>query len=216
MENKKFVIILVLLAGAFIGYAMFGNKSDAGSGSVESSKGSSNYYGKMDSPVTITEFVDFQCEACYAYYPGVKQVKEQYKDRVKFQVRNFPIVSGHQFALQGARAAEAAARQGKFWEMHDKIFEGQKTWERTTDPQSYFDSYAQEIGLDMTKFETDRKSSSVNAVIQKDLKDVQELGGTGTPTFVVNGKRVEKSPGSSVAELSKFVEDALAAAEKNQ
>lgn len=210
MENKKFVIILVLLAGAFIGYAMFGSKSDAGSGSVENSKGSSNYYGKMDSPVTITEFVDFQCEACYAYYPGVKQVKEQYKDRVKFQVRNFPIVSGHQFALQGARAAEAAARQGKFWEMHDKIFEGQKTWERTTDPQSYFDSYAQEIGLDMTKFETDRKSSSVNAVIQKDLKDVQELGGTGTPTFVVNGKRVEKSPGSSVAELTKFVEEALA------
>jgi protein-disulfide isomerase len=177
-----------------------------------SSQGSNNVYGKLDSPVTLTEFVDFQCEACYAYYPYVKQLKEQYKDRVKFQVRNFPLTSGHQFAMQAARSAEAAARQGKFWEMHDKLFEGQKVWERTQDPTSYFNEYAQSIGLDMTKFEADRKSSDVNAVVSKDLKDVQDLGGTGTPTFVLNGKKIE-SPGPSLEALSKVLDDALKQAE---
>lgn len=209
MDGKKFWIVLAVIIVSFFGFAMF-NKSDKDNGgsSSASSQGSSNYYGKEDSKVTITEFVDFQCEACYAYYPGVKEVKEKYKDQVRFQVRNFPITSGHQFAMQAARAAEAAARQGKFWEMHDKIFEGQKVWEQTQNPQSYFDQYAEEVGLDMEKYRTDRDSSDVAAVINKDLADVKELGGTGTPTFAINGKKVE-NPGPTAEALSKMIEDAL-------
>ena len=207
MDNKRFWIILAVIAFSFIGIVIFNNKSkDTEASSIASSQGSSNYYGKMDSPVTLTEYVDFQCEACYAYYPYVKQVKEQYKDKVKFQVRYFPIMSGHQFAMQAAKSAEAAARQGKFWEMHDKIFEGQKTWEQATDPQSYFDQYAQSIGLDMEKFKTDRTSSEVNSVINKDLRDVKELGGSGTPTFVLNGKKIE-NPGPEG--LTKLLDSAL-------
>lgn len=209
MESKKFWIILTVIIVGFFGVVMFNKKEKAAeSGSSGNSQGSSNYYGKEDSPVTITEFVDFQCEACYAYYPYVKQVKEKYKDQVRFQVRNFPITSGHKFAMQAAKNAEAAARQGKFWEMHDKIFEGQKTWEQTPDPQSYFDQYAESIGLDMTKFNADRISSDVNDVVNKDLKDVQALGGTGTPTFAINGKKVE-NPGPTLEGLSKMIEDAL-------
>lgn len=210
MESKKFFIVLAVIAAAFVGFTVLGNKGDE-TEAVDTTKSSSNYYGKLDSPVTLTEFVDFQCEACYAYYPYVKQVKEQYKDRVRFQVRYFPIVSGHQFALQAARSGEAAARQGKFWEMHDKLFEGQKEWERVSDPQPFYDQYAKEIGLDMTKFESERKSSSVNAIIQKDLRDVQELGGTGTPTFVLNGKKIE-TPKPSIEAISKVLDDALAKA----
>lgn len=210
MEGKKFFIVVAVIAAAFVGFVVLSNKNEK-TEAVDTTKSSSNYYGKLDSPVTLTEFVDFQCEACYAYYPYVKQVKEQYKDRIRFQVRYFPIVSGHQFALQAARAGEAAARQGKFWEMHDKLFEGQKEWERTSNPQSFYDQYAKEIGLDMAKFETDRKSSSVNAVIQKDLRDVQELGGTGTPTFVLNGEKIE-SPKPSADEIAKVLDDALAKA----
>ncbi len=214
MDGKGFWIILAVIIVGFFGFVMFnkGESSDS-SGSV-SAQGSSNYYGKEDSLVTITEFVDFQCEACYAYYPYVKQVKELYKDKVRFQVRNFPITSGHQFAFQAARAAEAAARQGKFWEMHDKMFEGQKVWERTPNPQTYFDQYAEAIGLDMEKYRTDRDSSEVAAVINKDLADVKELGGTGTPTFAINGKKVDKTE-PSVEGLSKMIDDALAEAEKN-
>ncbi len=209
MDGKKFWIVLAVIIVGFFGLVMFkSDKNNEGGNSSVGAQGSSNYYGKEDSPVTITEFVDFQCEACYAYYPFVKQVKEQYKDQVRFQIRNFPITSGHKFAMQAAKNAEAAARQGKFWEMHDKIFEGQKMWERTTDPQSYFDQYAQSIGLDMDKFKADRISSDVNAAVNKDLQDIQALGGTGTPTFVINGKKVE-NPGPTAETLSKMIEDAL-------
>ena len=213
MDSKRFWIILAVILVGFFGYIMLNkDKTSDSSGSV-SAQGSSNYYGKEDSPVTVTEFVDFQCEACYAYYPYVKEVKEKYKDKVRFQVRNFPITSGHQFALQAARAAEAAARQGKFWEMHDKIFEGQKVWEQTQNPQNYFDQYAEAVGLDMEKYRTERDSSDVAAVINKDLADVKELGGTGTPTFAINGKKVEKTA-PSVEALSQMIDDALAEAEK--
>ncbi|MCW1908032.1 MAG: DsbA family protein [Candidatus Saccharibacteria bacterium] len=210
MSGKGFWIVLAVILIGFIGVITYTKKDKAAeSGSTASSQGSQNYYGKMDSPVTITEFVDFQCEACYAYYPYVKQVKEIYKDKVRFQVRNFPITSGHQFAFQAARSAEAAARQGKFWEMHDKIFEGQKQWEQTQNPQSYFDQYAEDIGLDMEKYRTDRDSSDVAAVINKDLADVKEIGGTGTPTFAINGVKVDKTE-PSVEGLSKMIDDALA------
>lgn len=211
--SKRFTIILILIVIAFFSYVLFRPVSED---ETAKAQGSSNFYGKVDSPVTLTEFVDFQCEACFAYYPYVKQLKEQYADRVKFQIRYFPIASGHQFAIQAARTAEAAARQGKFWEMHDMIFEGQKTWEKTQDPQTYFDSYAKEIGLDMDKFKQDFASSDVNSVVQKDLKDVQDLGGTGTPTFLLNGEKIE-NPGPSLEALSKILDDALASVEgKNQ
>ncbi len=209
MDSKRFWIILTVIMVAMIGFIVFiKNDKAAKDGSAASSQGSQNYYGKQDSPVTITEFVDFQCEACYAYYPYVKQVKEMYKDQVRFQVRYFPITSGHQFAMQAARAAEAAARQDKFWEMHDKLFEGQKQWEQTQNPQTYFDQYAEEVGLNMEQYRTDRDSSDVAAVINKDLEDVKTLGGDGTPTFAINGKKVE-NPGPTAETLSKMIEDAL-------
>lgn len=208
MEGKRFWIILAVIIIGFFSFVIFNKEKSSDSNGSASAQGSSNYYGKEDSPVTVTEFVDFQCEACYAYYPYVKQAKEKYKDQVKFQVRYFPITSGHQFAFQAARAAEAAARQGKFWEMHDKLFEGQKTWEQTQNPQTYFDQYAEAIGLDMNKYKADRDSADVAAVINKDLADVKELGGSGTPTFAINGKKIDKTEPTLEA-LSKMIEDAL-------
>ena len=208
--DKRFAIIVTAIIVGFFAVVILNKKETPAdkTSSAAASTGSQHFYGKADSKVTVTEFVDFQCEACYAYYPHVKQVKELYKDRVRFQIRNFPIESGHQFARQAARSAEAASKQGKFWEMHDKLFEGQKMWERATDPQVYFDTYAKDLGLNMQQFETDRKSDEVNAIISKDLRDVQELGGTGTPTFVINGKLTE-SPGADVDKLSKMIDDAL-------
>lgn len=212
--SKRFLAVLAVIMLGFVGLVMFSSKDKAPeSSSAAGWDGSNNVYGKLDSPVTLTEFVDFQCEACYAYYPYVKQLKEQYKDRVKFQVRYFPITSGHQFAMLAAKNAEAAARQGKFWEMHDKLFENQKTWEQTKDPTSLFDQYAQSIGLNMEQFQSDRKSSDVNSVVGKDLKAVKELGGDGTPTFVLNGEKI-KNPGPTLEALSKVLDDALAKAQQ--
>ena len=209
--DKRFIVTLLVIIAVLIGIFQLTNKSDPAN-TAAAGKGSSNVYGKADSKVTLTEFVDFQCEACYAYFPLVKQLKEKYQDQLRFEVKYFPIEGGdHKFARQAARSAEAAARQGKFWEMHDQIFEGQKQWERMPDPQTTFDGYAQSIGLDMNKFKTDRMSSDVNAVINADLDAVKKIGGSGTPTFVLNGKKVDK-PGQTLEELSKLVEDALKAA----
>lgn len=210
MDGKRFWIILAIIIVGFFGFVLLSKDKGTNSGNNSvSAQGSNNVYGKVNSPVTLTEFVDFQCEACYAYYPHVKELKEKYKDRVKFQIRNFPITSHHQYAMQAARSAEAAARQGKFFEMHDKLFEGQPTWSVSRNPQSVFEQYAEEIGLDMAKFKADRDSADVAAVINKDLKDVQELGGNGTPTFALNGKKID-NPGPSVEALSKILDEALA------
>lgn len=207
--DKRFVAILVVIMVGFFGFVVMSKKEKtASTASTSNTQGSSNYYGNEKSQVELTEFVDFQCEACYAYYPVVKQVKEEYKDKVKFRVRYFPITSSHQFAMQAARSAEAAARQGKFWEMHDLLFENQKTWEQATDAGPYFDQYAQQIGLDMTKYKTDFASSDVNAVVNKDLQDVQALGGNGTPTFALNGKKIE-SPGRTPEDFKKYLDEQL-------
>lgn len=212
--DRRFIVILLVLIVVFFGFIFF-NKFKSSNTTSSSSQGSQNYYGNMQSSVTLTEFVDFQCEACYAYYPVVKEVKEKYKDQVKFQVRHFPITSSHQFAMQAARNAEAAARQGKFWEMHDKIFEGQKMWEQTKEPQASFDQYAEVIGLDMTRFKADLSNSEVAANINKDVQDVTELGGSGTPTFVLNGKKIE-NPRGGIEEFSKVIDEALAQAGQQQ
>lgn len=203
--EKRFLIVLGAIVVGFIGILAY---SKATSPPEPASNGSNNVYGKLDSKVTLTEFVDFQCEACYAFYPTVKEIKEQYKDRVKFQIKYFPISNSHQFARMAASYAEAAAQQGKFFEMHDKIFEGQKIWEQSRDPSTYFDGYAKEIGLDMKKLKTDQASAMTNATINADLAEVKRLGGDGTPTFVLNGKKID-NPDNSVEAFTKLLDDAL-------
>lgn len=205
--DKRFLITLIALVVGFFGFVIFSRVESSKNQIV--SEGSQNFYGNMESKVTFTEYIDFQCEACYAYYPHIKRLKEAYKDKVKFQIKNFPITSGHKFAKAAAASAEAAARQGKFWEMHDLIFEGQKQWEISSNPQTqYFEKYAENIGLDMNKYRDDLGNEEVNAVIMKDLQDVKEIGGTGTPTIAINGKKVE-SPGADFDKLSKLLDDAL-------
>ena len=212
MENKRFLIILAVIAVSFIGLIGY---SKLTAPPKVTSDGSSNVFGKLDSPVTLTEFVDFQCEACYAFYPTVKEVKEKYKDRVKFQVKYFPISNSHQFSRMAAANAEAAAQQGKFWEMHNKLFEGQKIWEQSQDPQQqYYDQYAKDIGLNIEKFKADIKDPKTTATINADLDEVKRLGGDGTPTFALNGEKI-KNPENTVEDFSKVLDDALAKAEKN-
>lgn len=204
--NKRILIILVAALVGFAGLVALTKQKEAESASAV--KRSDNVYGKMDSPVQLTEYVDFQCEACYAFYPNVKAVKEIYKDKVKFQIKYFPIASSHANALAAAAAAEAAAKQDKFFEMHDILFERQKEWQNRKDRQVAFEGYAKEIGLDMEQYKKDFVSKETTATIQADLEEVQKLGGNGTPTFALNGKKIE-SPRNSVGEISKLLDEAL-------
>lgn len=205
--NKRFIIVLAAIIVGFVAIVLLSRS--AGTDDVTTT-GSSNVYGNPDSKVTLTEYVDFQCEACYAFYPTVKEVKEKYKDTVKFEIKYFPISSSHSNALAAAAAAQAAAKQGKFFEMHDMLFERQKSWENmSTERTATFESYAKEIGLDIAQYNTDLASAETKAIINADLAEVKKLGGDGTPTFALNGKKIE-NPANTVEAISKVLDDALA------
>lgn len=205
--NKRFIIVLAAIIVGFVAIVLLSRS--AGTDDVTTT-GSSNVYGNLNSKVTLTEYVDFQCEACYAFYPTVKEVKEKYKDTVKFEIKYFPISSSHSNALAAAAAAQAAAKQGKFFEMHDMLFERQKSWENmSTERTATFESYAKEIGLDIAQYNTDLASAETKAIINADLAEVKKLGGDGTPTFALNGKKIE-NPANTVEAISKVLDDALA------
>jgi protein-disulfide isomerase len=142
----------------------------------------SAYKGPKDAAVTLVEFSDFQCPFCGRVGPTLKRINEEYPDSVKIVFKHLPL-SFHQQAQGAAEASEAAHIQGKFWEMHDRIFSDQ----RSLSPDKYVE-WAGELGLDVEKFKTDMKSPAVLARINSDKKHASELGVTGTPGFFVNGR----------------------------
>ncbi|MEZ4180599.1 MAG: thioredoxin domain-containing protein [Candidatus Doudnabacteria bacterium] len=143
--------------------------------------------------VNIVEFGDFQCPACGQAHPYVKSLLEEYKDNadVNFVFRNFPLDAIHPNAHIAAEAAEAAGKQGKYWEMHDLLFERQEQWSTATDPIDIFVSYAQEIGLNEGEFKTGVSQRLFSDVITADYNDGVALGVNSTPTFFINGQKLE-------------------------
>ncbi|HSX37047.1 MAG TPA: thioredoxin domain-containing protein [Patescibacteria group bacterium] len=197
--TKQFWAVVVIVVLALIGvFAFTGNKSNNSGGS---SKGqlTNHVEGQGKASVTLVEYGDYECPFCGQYYPTVKQIEQQYDQLIHFQFRNFPLTSLHPNALAGARAAEAADLQGKFWQMHDTLYEnqdpnGKAGWVASSDPlNQYFVSFAQQLGLNVTQFKTDFASDKVNNLIQADLGEANKLGLTGTPTFFVDGKQVQIS-----------------------
>ncbi len=150
-----------------------------------------NSKGKADAKVTIVEFSDLQCPACKATLPLVDLITQSATESVRLVYRHYPILSLHKNALLAARSAEAAANQGKFWEMHDKLFETQSDWEEDADPTGKFDTYAKDLKLDVEKFKKDRVSDEVQARITTDQKDADTLGVNATPSFYVNNVATE-------------------------
>jgi protein-disulfide isomerase len=149
--------------------------------------------GDKEAPVILVEYLDFECEACGAYYPIVKQIEKEFEGKLKVVTRYFPL-PGHKNSMEAALAVEAAGRQGKFFEMHDILFESQKEWsEKPLSNPDLFLPYAEKLGLDMTKFNQDRKEAAVIARIDKNKKEADQLKLNGTPSFFLNGKAI-RSP----------------------
>lgn len=146
--------------------------------------------GNKNAKVTLIEYLDFECPTCAAYYPLMKELKEEFKDDVLFINRYFPL-SGHINGMSSAIAVEAAGRQGKYWEMHNIVFEKQREWGgKSVINTAIFEEYAKEIGLDVEKFKSDVKLSEVREKVNKDRNSGQSLGVTGTPTFFLNGVKI--------------------------
>lgn len=151
--------------------------------------------GNSDSNVIIVEYLDFECEACGAYYPLVKRLTEEYGDRVLFVSRYFPL-AGHRNSMTSALAVESAGKQGRYWEMHDLVFEKQRDWgERKSADKTIFEKYAKQLNLNMEQFKRDRDSKEVKSRVIRDRNFGNRLGINGTPTFFLNGKKIQNPRG---------------------
>ena len=147
--------------------------------------------GDPKAPVTLEEFGDFECPPCGVLHPILKGIETEYgPTKVRIIFREFPLVPTHVHALAAARAAEAAGLQGRFWEMHDLIYEHQKDWHEAFDVRPTFEGYAKTIGLDVAQFARDNTSDLVERRIFLDGKRAHSLGVQGTPTVFLNGKEV--------------------------
>ena len=149
--------------------------------------GDSPSKGPADAKVTIVEFSDYQCPFCSQAEPLLDQVMAAYPKDVKRVYKQFPLTSIHPNAMPASKAAVAAGKQGKFWEMHAKLFGNQ----RELSPDNY-KKWAEELKLDVAKFEKDMASPEVQAQIDKDMQDARAADVTGTPTIFVNGKRLQQ------------------------
>jgi protein-disulfide isomerase len=144
--------------------------------------------GPADAAVTLLEYGDYECPYCGAAYPIVKEVQARMGDRLRFVFRNFPISTSHPHAEQAAEAAEAAAAQGRFWQMHDVLFENQK---RLSDQDLH--RYAEELGLDVERFDRELAEHLHADRVHEDFLSGVRSGVNGTPTFYINGTRHDDS-----------------------
>jgi protein-disulfide isomerase len=148
-------------------------------------------YGNKDAKVIVVEYLDFECEACRAYHPITTQLKEEYKDSMLFVVRYFPL-GGHRNSRTSAYAAEAAGKQGKFWEMYDLLYANQGEWgEQETVNQEQFEKYAIEAGVDIEQYRKDVVSPEVMKRVDDSYNEAEGLNLQGTPSFFLNGRSIE-------------------------
>ena len=143
--------------------------------------------GPANAPVTMEEFADFQCSACGGVYPILKSIESEFGPRLRVIFREFPLNPPHEHAVTAAHAAEAAGLQGKFWEMHDMLYENQETWAKAFDVRPLFEDYARKIGLDVERFKNDQTNEVVETRIFLDGRRGHSLGVKGTPAIYLNG-----------------------------
>ena len=222
-----FGAVIVLVLGGLIAYSRINSPSadvkDINSASIVGASDANgniadHVYGNTESKVLLIEYGDFQCPSCGAAHPQIKELAEEYKDRIGFVFRNFPLTSIHPNARAASAAVEAAGLQGKYWEMHDLVFESQNEWSSITDGTqrtNIFVGYAESLGLNKDQFTTDLAASTVNQKISFDQALGKKLGVNATPTFYINNDKVSDEASSSAVQgdttaLKTLIDAALA------
>lgn len=207
-KNIKNIVIAVILIG-IVGFGIYAltrpdtsSKADTSSSEipkVEADKSklvNGNSLGNENAKVTISEFGDYQCPACAQFNKILNQdVLPKYGDKVRLVFLNYPLPI-HKNAKLAAQAAEASALQGKFWQMHDLLYDRQEDWERENNPNKKFEGYAKEIGLNLDQFKNDLDSQKVKDIIIQQMALGNAFNVPGTPTFFVNGELIETSKGA--------------------
>ena len=216
MSNVKWIIfgaVIVLILGGLVVYSRMSNPStdvsnvDANSiiaASDQNGQIGDHVFGNPNAKVVFIEYGDFQCPSCGGAYAQVKAATEAYKDDVAFIFRNFPLTTIHPNARVAAATAEAAGLQGKYWEMHDTLYEGQTDWQSLSGDQrtNVFVGYAKSLGLDEAKFKTDLASPLVNTRISFDQAIGKKINVDSTPTFYLNGEKLSANDSSQIVQGS--------------
>lgn len=167
--------------------------------------------GPANAKVVLVEFTDFECEACAAAHPILQKILKEYDGKIQFVFRNFP---NHYNSMLAAKSAEAAAQEGKFWQMHDKLLENQLEWgEKQVPVTEAFIKYAKEIGINVPTFTDLISGKTFEEKILRDKKDGTSLGVRATPTFFLNGKKLEGIP--PYEDLKKMIDKELALQKNN-
>ena len=205
----------VVIAGAYSGLSSSSSSSSTPAGFVATTvpalTSADWTTGNTSSTISFIEYGDYECPACGEYEPIIKQLIADYGNRVVFAFRNFPLYTIHPNAGISAQAAEAAGLQGKYWEMNNLLYTKQNDWV-TTDPTQvvakYFNGYAQSLGLDVAKFDSDMGSTQVLEKIKNDVSTGDAASIDHTPTFFVNLKQIPNP--TSYAGFKAALETALA------
>jgi len=208
-ETKLFLgIIIGTIAIVGIGIAILSRP--AGTQKVDASlliRPDSYKISTSSARVTLVEFSDFQCPACGAYYPVVQQVIKDFTGTMNFVYRNFPLTDLHPNAQLAAQAAEAAGVQGKYWEMYGMLFTKQNDWSASSSVRDIFTQYAQTLGINVDQFKKDIDSDAVKNKIARDVADGNALGISGTPTFFLDGVKLDNP--ASLADFETAVKNAV-------
>lgn len=226
MSDKKFIGIIAALVVVFIGAIFIFGGEESSSGfigdpmQVQTGEGSEtpvqpadHFKGDPSAAVTFIEYADFECPACAGFHSVVKQIEEVYGDQIVMVFRHFPLSTIHPNAVAAHRAAEAAGQQGKFWEMHDLLYENQQVWARQASgadisaAKDVFENYAEQLGLNIDQFNADSDSPAVLDYISSHQDSGNQLGITGTPTVYINGEEISAR---SFEEISSIIDEILA------
>ncbi len=196
-RSVKLTLGLIAVAGlVFAGFVIFLDPKEDQTASSEATGTATGQLVREDSPrlseggeAVFVEYLDFECEACLSLYPAVEEIRAEYGDRVTFVVRYLPL---HGNSVEAAQAAEAAREQGEFEAMYKTLFDNAEEWshQETSQREAFF-GYAEELGLDMERFEQVYDDPATLARIEQSAADAEALGVTSTPTFFVDGERLE-------------------------
>ena len=224
MTKTRWIIFAVVCVLALSGLIVFSKKDKANVDNIDPAKiitteNGDHVFGNKDAKVVLFEYGDFQCPGCGGAYPQLKTITEKYKNQVAFVFRNMPLTTIHPNALAAATVAEAASLQGKYWEMHDKLYETQNDWSSAspTARTDIFVSYANDLGLNVDKFKADLSSKTVSDKISRDRAIANKLNVDSTPTIYVDNEKMDSATISDVVQqkgdlLVKKLNDKLKAA----
>lgn len=157
---------------------------------LDSEHGGGHFRGPDSARVTLVEFGDYQCPSCGAYAPIVLEVLRRYPQQVRLEFHHYPLISIHPYAMPAAMAAEAAGEQGKFWEMHDLIFDHQQIWSQSRNPEPDFLGYATRIGLNANSFMQGMRSPQLQDRILQDVVRARDAKIESVPAFFIEGQHI--------------------------